>query len=325
MKKTYTFDAECFALASIAWSGAHQEEYNPELTQKKLQNGLTQSPITAGKLDNVVWGPAVKRVPKARADSDNWDDYMFFVVQNRNDPTDYRVAARSTVSTLNGQEDMAVLELVNWRQFDADAPEEAKIASGMAEVLGDLLKMTANVEPGYGSTLVQFLNTHLNDGDTLTFCGHSMGGTFTPPWGVSVKQQLEKNVRVQVRSLAGATAGNAPFATRAEDVLGSGLKRIINSLDIVPKAWNADSLKEIATLYEPVVTLPEVFQLIIFGFADFVMAGYRYTHTGQPESFDSGVNPAFTDFQQQYSYQHYTAYLKYYELEMGKDIIYDPN
>lgn len=37
MKKDYTFDAECFALASIAWAGAHQEEYNPALTQQKLR------------------------------------------------------------------------------------------------------------------------------------------------------------------------------------------------------------------------------------------------------------------------------------------------
>ncbi|MFD1801345.1 hypothetical protein ACFSFZ_03905 [Mixta tenebrionis] len=324
MKSAYTFDAECFALASIAWSGAHQEAYNPELTQKKLQDGLTQSPITAGKLDNVVWGPAVKRMSQSRADSDNWDDYMFFVVQNRNDPSDYRVAARSTVSTLNGQEDMAVFELVDWRQFDAEAPDEAKIASGMAEVVTDLLKMTASVEPGCGSTLMQFLNACLNDGDTLTFCGHSMGGTFTIPWGVSVKQQLEKNVRVQVRSFAGATAGNSSFATYAENILGSGLKRIVNNMDIVPKAWNTDSLKEIATLYEPVVTLPWIMKAIINGFADF-MVGYDYAHTSQPEIFDFGVNPEVTDFQQQYNYQHGTAYLNYYGLEMGKDIIYDPS
>jgi hypothetical protein len=324
MKKTYTFDAECFALASISWAGAHQEEYNPELTQKKLQDGLTQSPITAGKLDNVVWGPAVKRIPKSRADSDNWDDYMFFVVQNRNDPSDYRVAARSTVSTLNGQEDMAVFELIDWRQFDVDAPDEAKIASGMAEVLKDLLEMTASVEPGFGSSLVQFLNANLNDDDTLTFCGHSMGGTFTIPWGVSVKQQLDKNVQVQVRSFAGATAGNFPFATHAENVLGSGLKRIVNNLDIVPKAWNSDSLKEIATLYEPVVTMPFIIQIMIVGFAGF-MADYGYAHSSQPESFDFGVNPELAGFQQQYGYQHDTAYLKYYGLEMGKDIIYDPS
>ncbi|WP_241606489.1 lipase family protein [Rosenbergiella epipactidis] len=322
MKNTYTFDAECFALASIAWAGAHQEEYNPELTQKKLQDGLTQSPITADKLDNVVWGPAVKRVSKSRTDSENWDDYMFFVVQNRNDPSDYRVAARSTVSTLNGQEDMAVFELIDWRQFDGDAPDEAKIASGMAEVLADLLEMTSSVEPGFGSSLVQFLNMNLNDGDTLTFCGHSMGGTFTIPWGVSVKQQLDRNVQVQVRSFAGATAGNFSFAAHAENVLGSGLKRIVNNLDIVPKAWNSDTLKEIATVYEPVVTVPFIIQIIIVGLANF-LTSYGYAHSSQPESFDFGINPELTDFQLQYGYQHDTAYLKYYGLEMGKDIIYE--
>ena len=323
MKKAYTFDAECFALASIAWAGAHQEEYNPELTKKKLQDGLTQSPITAGKLDNVVWGPAVKRIPKFREGADTWDDYMFFVVRNRLDPSDYRVAARSTVSSLNGQEDIAVFELADWQQFDATAPAEARIASGMAEVIGDLSEMTSDVAPGSGTTLAEFLNTTLNDGGTLTFCGHSMGGTFTIPWGVSVKQQSEKNIHVQVRSFAGATAGNSAFATHAENVLGSGLKRIVNTLDIIPKAWNATSLKEIATLYEPVIVLPALLRILIISFAELVMAGYDYTQAGEPETFSFGVDPELTGFKEQYDYQHDNAYLLYYDLQMGKDIIYD--
>ncbi|MEA1063462.1 lipase family protein [Erwinia sp. HR93] len=325
MKKDYTFDAECFALASIAWAGAHQEEYNPALTQQKLQAGLNASLITQGKLDNVVWGPAVFRTPKLRNAADNWDDYMFFVVQNRNDPSDYRVAARSTVSSLNGYEDVAVLLPVDWREFDADAPEGAKIADGMAQVLGALLTMTSSVEPGLGTTLVEFLNANLKDGDTLTFCGHSMGGTFTVPWGACVKTLLKQDIRVQVRSLAGATAGNAAFAARAEALLGDGLKRITNFRDLVPKLWNTDSVKEIATLYEPVIILADPIKIIVKLFADVMGVLYGYTHAGQAECFDPGVNPALDKLKDQYGYQHDTAYMNYYDLEFGegKDIYYD--
>jgi hypothetical protein len=144
------------------------------------------------------------------------------------------------------------------------APTGTLIAGGVSEGLNTLRNMTA---PGAsGPTLANFLKKQAGSGKnrTLIFTGHSLGGALSPTLalflftegGLDVKSWKE----VKVYPTAGFSPGNKEFADffntrfKASENL-SGLphevwnRQVWNTFDVVPRAWDRDTLTGLETLY----------------------------------------------------------------------------
>ena len=82
--------------------------------------------------------------------------------------------------------------------------------------------------------------------DVIT-TGHSLGGALAPAlalWLLDTQTAWDPQGRATIycEPSAGPTSGNDDFATYYELMLGLRTTRIVNSLDMVPHAWNAADL-----------------------------------------------------------------------------------
>ncbi len=132
---------------------------------------------------------------------------------------------------------------------------------------------------GPGSDLRNFLKQQVAsspEGMNICVTGHSKGGALSTTlalWladtqgpDVPLDDQWDPSSRASISaySFAGPTAGNKAFAEHSTVILKERLHRIVNTKDVVPYAWNVDTLKLVPLLYR----LPDFERLALGGLVD---------------------------------------------------------
>lgn len=144
--------------------------------------------------------------------------------------------------------------------------------------------------------------------------GHSKGGALCSTlalWLADMREEWDaaRKARVRSFSFAGPTAGNEAFARYSDSVLGHECHRVVNTLDVVPLAWEAETLPEIPRLYEPEVKrLPPIEALA--GQVSTRVGPLGYRHVGLNVSRLTGALAPKKGFAEQMMYQHLEGYLE---------------
>ena len=210
---------------------------------------------------DIVWGPAVYTFLSSLA---FLQDNMMFVAKQKSQPDNYVVAIRGTngMSILNWvEEDLRVLRKVDWpvpaNKTIKGTPKISEATHIAIEALLGKMIPKANM-PGDNQSITTFLSSVVQAGPVkINFTGHSLAGALAPTLALWFKQYQSiadnwdpsGNAYITTTSFAGATAGNSDFSEYFNAQLGSVCDRIHNTLDIVPHAWEQDTLKTMPNLY----------------------------------------------------------------------------
>ncbi len=227
----------------------------------------------------VVWGPAVFALPGTQ-----FDDCLMIVVRNIESPSQYVIAIRGTNP----------VSIPNWVVWDFQAKELKSWPYGNPESLNPKISESTNFGliilqglrpesgiPGAKKSILEFFNDELGSKGNADICvtGHSLGGALSSTMALWMKDiqglQLSTNVNISTVAFAGPSAGNKDFAKYFDKRLGNQADRIANSLDIVPYAWNTETLKKISKLYCPLLPSLPIYLL----FQKFILnsKGKQYT------------------------------------------------
>lgn len=100
-----------------------------------------------------------------------------------------------------------------------------------------------------GLDIMSYLKTkQIYDSKNLSITGHSLGGALSP---LLMLKFLENSIPAIAYPTAGASTGDFDFAQYAEmSFTKNRYKSVINNMDIVPKAWVPETLKEIPSIYD---------------------------------------------------------------------------
>jgi hypothetical protein len=322
----YNIEQQMLTLCYIAYCGYDlwgSDKHNARKIAPQIVENLALEPATADKW-RLVWGPTVNQLLFSI-----FDDNMAYIVQNYEKPNCFAVVFRGTnpVSLSNWiVEDFSVLRHSHWKIGKKSAPKGAKISHG-TQVAMDRIKSLEAPEgvPGAGTTMLQFLRiqaeTHREPLE-IYVTGHSLGGTLAATYGlwlqqtsgkddIPVKQQWDPNgkANISVVAYAGATAGNQTFADYSDTLLTvDNFKRLANSLDIVPHAWNIDSINQLHDIYKPDISANLLVDLMIAKakisdwFCDYAQP------QAQQKYLEGTIDKACDEYFLQAIYQHVVAY-----------------
>ncbi len=321
----FNIDQQMLTLSYISYTGyclTGSDKHNARKIAPKIVEDLALELPTADKW-RLVWGPAVSELFLSI-----FDDNMAYVVQHMDKPNCFAVVFRGTnpVSLSNWiDEDFFVFRKDPWMLGNKKIPG-AKISRGTHLAM----KKVKNLEapsgcPGAGTTMLQFLRIQ---SETQTkplevyVTGHSLGGTLSATYGLFLKQSSgNKDIPVKeqwdptgkakiiVKAFAGATAGNKGFAEYSDSLLDKkAMNRIGNSLDLVPNAWNRDTVKKWPDIFKPVAKPNWFFDIFIFqAKIAAALTDYTQPQADTPLLQGSLSDPCNTYFQQTL-YQHVVAY-----------------
>jgi len=326
----YNIDQQMLTLSYISYCGyglTGSDKTNAQKIAPRIVESLALEPPTADEW-KLVWGPAVSTL---------WfsifDDNMAYIVQHRKHSNRFSVVFRGTNPVSLSDwivEDFFVFRRNAWRegknkvQVYGDRP--AKVSHGTHIAMDKAKRLEAPVGvPGAGTTMLQFLRIQAETQSKpleIYVTGHSLGGTLSATYGLYLKQTSGKvdipvkeqwdpegTAKVQVYAFAGATAGNKAFADYSDSMLdGNHLKRLSNSLDIVPHAWNMASVKKMKDLYLP-VSKPNLLTDLLVTQAKVAawLGDYAQPHPDQAY-LEGTLSPVCKDYFEQAIYQHVVAY-----------------
>jgi len=261
----------------------------------------------------LAWGPAVYHFSLSKL-----DDNMMYVVQDTTNPSHFAVVVRGTNPSAFLDwlvEDFDVVDQVAWITSTSAGkqPEgQPKISKGTSEGLHILQEMTPEGGPVQNQNLLQFLQAQSPpSGLQIDVTGHSLGGALAPTLALWLAENLDSRAKISVYPLAGPTPGNADFAAYYESVLGSSTHRLWNPFDIVPLAWNHETLGKMADLYEPLTRANPAERGLIDGLRSVVKdKGYTQIDPSHPSlsgavSTDLGKR---VDWVAEAGWQHHCGY-----------------
>jgi hypothetical protein len=189
-------------------------------------------------------------------------------------------------------------------------------------------KLRESLTPGV--TLAVFLQAAVVSADgapvRVTVTGHSKGGALAPTLALwladtqgdatgegIVAWDPERRATVHCVAFAGPTAGNAAFAAHSDEVIGDRCHRIVNPLDVVPRAWETGTLATIPALYRDAVPNGLVTDLVGEIAAEGTKLGY--THVGtRITNLATHEDARHRDFFVQAAHQHIAGYLEAFGL-----------
>lgn len=250
------------SLAYLAYTGDLITLPNPERTiLGLLKTAMADIPVVENW--NVVWGPQTYTTPGAL-----YQDYMMYVAQNSQDPTQYAVAIRGTnaISDLDWlMGDLDVLQMMAWPPGNGGYnPETANISESTSIDLQALLGMTSTL---YGDelnpspkSLIEYLYSQTTNKINLCITGHSLGGCVAGTLALYLKQRMNfwdasRQSIVSCVTFAAPTAGDDTFAKLSDKAfaggpyppnwdtsLGTTFDAVRCSLDVAPLAWVASNM-----------------------------------------------------------------------------------
>ncbi|MCY1061653.1 hypothetical protein [Nannocystis sp. SCPEA4] len=321
---------QTFALSMFA--AAIQNDTGQDLglrAAKQINQALANA---ASMIDGwqIVWGPAVL------ADDRGYSENLMYVVQRTAAPSQYVIAIAGTNFNSPADalvEDLYVYKQVSWL-YDTTA-KGAKIALGTSIGLLNLQRLKpAATLPGAGTTLIEFLRTIVSEKVNITVAGHSLGGALAPTLAVWLADTAQgrvdpwdpkKHATIGAQAFAGPTAGNGAFALHSVFKLGTLLRPVYNTLDVVPHAWQellTPSLSELPGIYAPdlappkadlsyagLVVLIGAFQLLAFGGGYAPLPNLQsIPGTYDPNIYDSTTPNTFSKWVKQLGQQHIPGY-----------------
>lgn len=193
-----------------------------------------------------------------------------------------------------------------------------------------------------GASLQSFLKEAVSDAEApveIVVTGHSKGGALSSTlalWladtqgtsGVPEEDvwDPERRATVHAFSFAGPTAGNESFARHSDHVIGPRCHRVENGLDVVPHAWEVETLREVPDLFAEPVHRPDVVRRLIDDLVeDVAPLGYRQIG-GHVTRLPGVLDPSKRWFIEQTVHQHLDGYLQQMGLddEMTMDTFFDP-
>jgi len=226
------------------------------------------------------------------------------------------VVAASNVNTLLALDDASEdVRPVAW-PYGGTACPGARIAAVVRDGVDTLLSLESR-----GKTLQAFLASRSDAAaSTLVWTGHGLGGALASTLALVLEGQgvgPSSFRAVHVYPTGAPAAGNSIFAASfawAFPRTATGPRPwqvwnvdLANRLDIVPRAWNAQSLATIPDLYQPAVKSSFAFHLAAGGKVLQVLA-FGYTRIGATDLPGSAVQGAGDKFAQEARYQHRDAY-----------------
>lgn len=266
----------------------------------------------------LVWGPVLYHFPISK-----FDDNMMYVVQDK-DPkqsSHFAVVVRGTnfSAVLDWLvEDFDVVDQVAWITSKAHGKQpqgRPMISKATSEGLHILQELAPSSGPYQKQTLLDFLNNQAKafpSGLQIDVTGHSLGGALSPALALWLAEQMETPVQISVYPLAGPTPGNADFVAYYQSVLGSSTHRLWNPYDLVPLAWNHESMGRMADLYEPLTRANPAERGLIDGLRSLVKdKGYtqidssRQPLSGAVSTDPEGKKP---DWINEAGWQHHCGY-----------------
>jgi hypothetical protein len=247
---------EMARLAFLAYVGDNLKGSDSKV-EKEIAPCMTSALAAQAPAWELVWGPAVYHF-----ESNGLDDNMMYVVREKADPSTLAVVVRGTnpdalIDWL--VEDFDIVDQVSWPGLPSS---QAKISKGTSEGLHILQGMTAQVHgstPSERQDLTQFLASQVANPPQLRnlyIAGHSLGGALSPAVALWLTESRNlwdhaQQVQIHVYPLAGPTPGNADFAAYYDRSLGASTHRMWNPFDVVPRAWNHQSMGTLEDIYEP--------------------------------------------------------------------------
>lgn len=307
-------------LAFLAYVGDNLTGPYPQV-ESRLHECLRKGLMEYASDWHLAWGPAVYHFPVTELA----DNMMYVVGNSKEFPTELVIVVRGTNPKALTDwlvEDFDVVDQVAWNA----GPGQPKISKGASEGLTILQRMVPTTDPQ--STLSQFLENIMAASPgpiKVNLAGHSLGGALAPTLALSLydsKAQWDPQGKASfaVYSLAGPTAGNADFASYYDSVLGKVTSRMWNPFDVVPLAWNHESMGKMADLYEPLTRANPIERGLIDGLRSLVEdKGYTQIKAGQkwlPGVLQTGQPLQKVDWASEAGWQHHCGY----ECALGIDI-----
>jgi len=259
----YSKEQQIHCLSSMTSAGlgmkfdnfTEMQAYVTNIVTKKLANAAVQTFIGNWTL---IWGPVVfcnnPAAPQVVA-----DNTMMMLYSASQNLFVAAIAGTNLYSTYAWfQEDFHVSTTVNWSQVSGYTVPFATISTGSYAGLQVLLQMQSNSQTMLQALTAYFPNA--KSGAEFATTGHSLGGALCPVLAVYMNDTMGTwNTNGTVTTIsswptAGPTAGNQAFATYASTVLSYTSR--VNTLDVVPLAWNTTTLAQIPALYEPNISPP---------------------------------------------------------------------
>lgn len=261
------------------------------ITAGKIANCVLNSVPTLKGQWEIVWGPRVYDFPLV---SDGHSNNTMMVVQNTENPNIYVVAIAGTDPKSWSDwvfEDFLVWKTKPWVYGNPPANLSPEISTATWVGLSTLQAIAPVAgTPGHGNSLRDFLASVMSNTDSAVSVytsGHSLGGALAPAvacWLNDTKENWDPDNQstVHTYAFAGATPGNGDFASWMNSQFpGDQLVRVSNTLDLVPHAWNYDTLMEVPTLYPQPYTLPRLLDGLVSRIAtDLEPIDYQFVGTG---------------------------------------------
>lgn len=237
---------------------------------------LSSVPELSGQWE-IIWGPRVYDFPII---SQGHSNNTMLVVQNTDNPNMYAIAIAGTDPKSWSDwifEDFWVWDTHPWHYGNPPSSLDPQISAATSVGLTTLQTIApVSGTPAHGLALRDFLASIMNNASeevSIYVTGHSLGGALAPAvacWLNDTKSAWDKKDQstVHAYAFAGATPGNGDFATWMNSQFqGDQLVRVSNTLDMVPHAWNYDTMLEIRNLYPAPYSLPWLLDGVIKGIA----------------------------------------------------------
>ena len=192
-----------------------------------------------------------------------------------------------------------------------NCPPDARISAGTNGALFNVL----NTPDSSQLKLADFLRT-VQPSAVVNVVGHSLGGALASAIVLYLKNQSGLQTQTyHCQTFAGPTAGNDVFADYFNGQMRANAVRIFNTRDIVPMAWNADSILNVKTVYSDAGIDTPVDVKVAVDVVSLATRPLNYTQWGKSDpsrpvtpvmqyKLDGEVNKDISDFQMQVGYQH---------------------
>jgi Lipase (class 3) len=326
----YTLHQQVFTLSFLSNAADKQTGSVANLQAKAASviNEKLSNPAVVAQLGSswqIVWGPIVFQEPASNV-ADN--AMVVYRGTNAEGPV-YVVGIAATNAGSQFDQDQEDRNVGSTVPFDGNG---AWIAAGTSEGVQNLKAMT---DPAGGS-LQSFLESQAASKATLIFAGHSLGGALSPTLALDLVVNhgfaRTKWQDVFVYPSAGPTPGNQAFRElfantfvpqTAAEAWNAWNMDVVNSLDIVPRAWS--QLPSLPTLYPYPAADAEVLVLVNTLIVEDELSTTNLYATLPTSSFTGQFNPSpppvpgarllplpvyVPNYSDQAYYQHIAAYLE---------------
>jgi hypothetical protein len=147
-----------------------------------------------------------------------------------------------------------VKETVPWAY--GNSPLNPRISKGVAYGLEKLQALAeGHTKKAAGVTARDYLAANPSVTKVMV-TGHSLGGALSPVYSLYLQNTVSQwnasgSAVISVLPTAGQTPGDENFSKYYGEQLGSDTCRVWNSIDIVPHAFQQDTLLQVPPMYEP--------------------------------------------------------------------------